>query len=884
MRSTFLNLVVLALVSVFAPSAYAAPGGGGSTWLPTVGPPGHGPFWGRAHAAAVFDDGQGPALYIGGVFGSDPLPEDLGVRGVARFDGRTWSDVGGEVFGRVLTLAVFDDGSGSALYAGGDLTDSTGADIPGLMRWNGTTWSSLGSGGLSEVRALAVFDDGSGAALYVGGSFTTVPGVLANRIAKWDGATWSPLASGMNFAVSALEVFDDGGGSALYAGGSFTTAGGVPANRIARWDGLSWSPVGIGVNSAVLALESFDDGTGAALYAGGLFTMAGGQAANRVARWDGASWFAVGAGLSGDVSALAAFDDGGGSKLIANGRLGGVSGAQWDGASWTPIPAAPGSVDEPQIEGLAVFDNGTGEELYAVGAVRVDCCEDNLRAFVARRRNGVWTTPNDGFDGPVRDIVPFNDGSGSALCAIGNFRFAGGERADHVARWDGTTWSPLGNGLPGAWPWPIEGAGEVFGGDLHVAAVAVSRWDGNAWTTIGTPDGTTRVLRTFDDGTGDALYVGGAFVSIDGVQASNVAKWDGAVWSALGSGTDGVVGGFAVLDDGTGPSLYAGGPFQTAGGVPARGIARWDGSSWSPLGLGVLDGSMLEVYDAGSGPTLYAGTRRIGGGGFPVGRELVCWDGSLWSERTALSTDFHVTALGVFDGGAGDELFVGIREPFIVGYSFYYVRRYNGASSSVLSGFDEEVSALVPYENAAHGGPALFVAGEFSYQPATGDAYLSRWGREVELPRTFCSGDGSSAACPCGNPGARGHGCDIPAGTGGIRMTADEWHPDFAGGGSVQFVGIGYPAMTAPAAQLIRGTSASSPPVVFGDGLRCVASSGLVRLGVVLASNGVSLNGAMHGAGAGTFYYQLWVRSQPAAFCDPAAAFNLSNGVELTWP
>jgi hypothetical protein len=40
-----------------------------------------------------------------------------------------------------------------------------------------------------------------------------------------------------------------------------------------------------------------------------------------------------------------------------------------------------------------------------------------------------------------------------------------------------------------------------------------------------------------------------------------------------------------------------------------------------------------------------------------------------------------------------------------------------------------------------------------------------------------------------------------------------------------------------------------------------------------------------HGAmvGAGTFHYQIWYRSQPASYCDPLAAFNLSNGRSLVW-
>jgi hypothetical protein len=85
------------------------------------------------------------------------------------------------------------------------------------------------------LTALAVFDDGSGSALYAGGFFTTAGGVSANRIAKWNGTRWSPLGSGMNNSVSALTVFDGGTGPALYAGGALSTAGDRASFSIAAW-------------------------------------------------------------------------------------------------------------------------------------------------------------------------------------------------------------------------------------------------------------------------------------------------------------------------------------------------------------------------------------------------------------------------------------------------------------------------------------------------------------------------------------------------------------------------------------------------------------------------------------------------------------------------
>ena len=168
---------------------------------------------------------------------------------------------------------MFDDGSGPALYAGGEFTSAGGVAANYIAKWNGSSWSALGSGMNGIVYALTVFDDGSGPALYAGGVFTIAGGVAANHIAKWNGSSWSALGSGMGYTVYALTVFDDGSGPALYAGGDFTTAGGVAANRIAKWNGSSWSALSSGMDNSVFALTVFDDGSGAALYAGGSFRV-----------------------------------------------------------------------------------------------------------------------------------------------------------------------------------------------------------------------------------------------------------------------------------------------------------------------------------------------------------------------------------------------------------------------------------------------------------------------------------------------------------------------------------------------------------------------------------------------------------------------------------
>jgi hypothetical protein len=148
------------------------------------------------------------------------------------------------------------------------------------------------------------------------------------------------------------------------------------------------------------------------------------------------------------------------------------------------------------------------------------------------------------------------------------------------------------------------------------------------------------------------------------------------------------------------------------------------------------------------------------------------------------------------------------------------------------------------------------------------------------FPR-FCDGsDGALASCPCGNAGDPDAGCDIPQATGGVSLDvlAQTTSPNGA-----TLSGSGFSTMGSPTAIVLRSPALDAgSPVVFGDGLRCVAAAGLVRLAASTASGGVSVHEFGHGAGAGAFYYQLWLRSTPSAFCTPAA-FNLSNGRRMIW-
>jgi hypothetical protein len=370
-----------------------------------------------------------------------------------------WEPVGGGLLGpgdQIRAMAVFDDGTGPALYVGGSFTTIGGTDANYIARWDGFAWTPLGSGVGHIVESLCVFDDGTGPALYAGGWFSTAGGTAAHYIARWDGTQWSALGMGVALpgdapCVYCLAVYEDVVGPALYAGGWFTYAGGQLASRIARWDGSAWSTLGAGLNSKVLALTTWDDGTGPALYAGGSFAYAGGQAANKVAKWNGNSWSALGTGVSSTmwaqhVLAMQACDDGSGPALYVQGYIthaGSISTpgiARWDGTTWSSLGTTSmiGS-------SLVAFDDGSGPALYA--AVESP-------GWVARWDGASWIQLGPTFSSFLSGLEVFDDGAGARLHVAGTFSAAGGVTLNRIARWSCpgtislTSTQPGGGGAP----------------------------------------------------------------------------------------------------------------------------------------------------------------------------------------------------------------------------------------------------------------------------------------------------------------------------------------------------------------------------------------------------------------------------------------------------
>jgi hypothetical protein len=854
-------------------------------------------------ATVVFDDGSGPALYVGGSFYG---VNGTAVHGLARWNGSSWSTVPGWTgAGSVNAFLLFDDGSGPALFVGTDTN---------VRRWNGSLWSSLGiaSGG---VDALTVFDDGTGPALYAGGAFSSIGGVAANKIAKWNGSAWSALAGGLtgnlSTAAFALRVFDDGGGAKLYAGGDFYFANGNYTGGLARWNGSAWSSVGnAGLPSPyVYALAIYDDGSGPALYAGGSFAWMGGVAADAIARWNGSSWSAVGGGLTYlapfGVQALGVFDDGSGPELYAGGNLSEAGGtavsmiARWNGSTWSALEN--GTSDT--VRTLCAYDDGGGSSLFVGGDFTA--ANGLSVAHLARWKSAHWSAiraaQGHGADDSVHRLITFDAGSGPSLYACGYFTDVGGVAANRVARWDGTTWSPLGAGVDNQADcfgvFDDGGGTALYMGGVFVQSGSVvlnhvGKWDGSAWSPLGHgTNGLVYSLAAFDDGHGPGLFAAGNFTIAGDMGVNHVAKWNGSSWSSLFTGLSSPAYALAVFgDDENGFSLYVAGSFTAAGGVGVNKIARWDGTAWWPLGSG-LDDNVLSLctFDDGSGNALYVGGGFTTAGGVPA-RSIARWDGASWS---AVGTGLNnaVTGMCAFDDGSGPALYAAGYFTASGGTQMLNVARWNGASWTPLGGgTNQQVRTLAVFDDGT--GADLYLGGDFTTAGAEPSSKLARWRACASPIDTLCFGDGSVAACPCGNTGAPAHGCDNSIANGGALLGAS--------GTPVPDTLALHASNELPHALSIflQGNALFPGTARFGDGLRCAAGN-LKRLFTKTAVNGaanapepgdpsISARSAALGdpiAPGSVRYYQTYYRDPNLSFCTPPQgdSWNVTNAVSVKW-
>ncbi|MCA9728223.1 MAG: T9SS type A sorting domain-containing protein, partial [Candidatus Eisenbacteria bacterium] len=455
-------------------------------------------------------------------------------------------------------FAVFDDGFGSKLFVGGGIDAAGGVPIEGLAKWDGASWADAGISLNSWASSLLVSED----RLYLGGSFTKVGGQSATKLCVWDGADTEPvgntdLGNGLSATASAFATVDfdrDGGDDPrFFVAGGFLNAGDTFVDLVAELDGESWLPLSDqGPNKFVWQAVGYDDGSGEDLYIAGEFSTVDGVPANVVARWDGANWSDLGGGLTGsspNVLATQVYDDGAGEKLY-------FGGYGFDSAG--PVP----------VDGLTAWD-GTQ-----------------------------WTNPGGGFPGGLVYALAVY---GNQLCAGGRFESAGGVAAANIAFWDGAMWTPVGAGFDqlvlSLASLESEGSLFAYGAFTESGGVPlgpIARWDGVQWTDASAGlNGDPLSLQAWDDGSGPALYVSVRRQLPDGRRPSYIMRWNGVSWIDLPAEFDGLIRRLGVGPDpatnGVGDALYVGGEFLGVNGISSAHVAR--------LGCSAVSGWDLDVSE-----------------------------------------------------------------------------------------------------------------------------------------------------------------------------------------------------------------------------------------------------------------------------------------------
>ena len=358
-----------------------------------------------------------------------------------------------------------------------------------------------------------------------------------------------------------------------------------------------------------------------------------------------------------------------------------------------PIPGTNGVVSASVID--------AGGNLYVGGGFTA---AGNVFANQIAKWDGTsWSPLGTGMNGNVFALAV----SGTDVYAGGSFLTAGGVAVNRIAKWDGTSWSPLGTGMNSTvWALAVSGTDVYAGGAFTtaggVSANYIAEWDGTSWSALGT--GMNNGVRALAV-SGTDIYAGGGFTTAGGVSANRIAKWDRTNWSALGTGlSGGVLGVFALAVSGT--DVYAGGDFTGR-------IRKWNGTSWSTLGIGV-GGSVNAL--AVSGTDVYAGGDFTTAGGVSA-INIAKWDGTSWSALgTGVNNDVFALALSGTDVYAGGIFFTS------GGVSFYGIEKWNGTGwSGIATGMNDVVYAL------AISGTNVYAGGYFTTAGGVSANKIARW-------------------------------------------------------------------------------------------------------------------------------------------------------------
>ena len=230
----------------------------------------------------------------------------------------------------------------------------------------------------------------------------------------------------------------------IYIGGDFSKIDTTFYWGIAKWNGTQWDSLGSGFHVPGQVLTYSQGARTLAfykshIYAGGVFTTVQGKPIRYIARWDGTNWDSLPQTPNLYVDRLIVLQ----GKLYVIGsfnKIGTISCnrmAVWDGASWTPV-FVPFNIYT--LADITVY-NG---ELYVGGNIFNGALPGGLIKFDGT----TWSVVGQGIKGGsawVNALKVFNN----ELYIGGWIEKGAGNAGDFLIKWDGTNYHEVIGGLDG---------------------------------------------------------------------------------------------------------------------------------------------------------------------------------------------------------------------------------------------------------------------------------------------------------------------------------------------------------------------------------------------------------------------------------------------------
>jgi hypothetical protein len=338
----------------------------------------------------------------------------------------------------------------------------------------------------------------------------------------------------------------------------------------------NWQNMGFTLNRPVSVL--FTDTISNLLYVGGSgFTQVGGNNIRGIFYWDGTNYYPMGSGIDnsgtpGTIGSINRFQN---NIYVAGGffTAGGIHSqgiAKWDGTSWASV-GCNGAVYHIEICNNEMYVSGTFDTIAGIPA-----------KYAAKYDGTNWTAINcpQNFGGLISSIIVYN-----------NEIYVGGSFSGtppslrNIAKFDGTNWINLGNGIPGSisslaslkiYQGYLYAMGRFFASDGN-ASNSIMKWDGNNWSAVGTGVNGINPAVASSVIFNQKLYTVGSFITASNIPADKVAVWDGLKWCGFGDTFDNTIASIAVYNN----QLIIGGGFKRINtDTTFSYLARWIGGNY----------------------------------------------------------------------------------------------------------------------------------------------------------------------------------------------------------------------------------------------------------------------------------------------------------------